>query len=178
MKATQLQAALDIARSDAALNIEDIGIFDGYGLRGFEPITCTVEALAMLIRWECVQLNGEINAEALAELARVGRHKFTVIDRMERGAPKTIEGPPQLAHAFVVLSGARTARADFVRTYGRERGLIEWASAREFNPRWSEEAVKNARGVIAYCLHFARNNGYDWRYTCRQTLARVKGGAA
>ena len=86
MKAYQLQDAIDLARSGAPLQIEDLAVFEGYGFPDFKPIACTVEALAMLIRWECVQFDGLLDAEALVQIEHVGRRKFTVIDRNERGA--------------------------------------------------------------------------------------------
>ena len=79
MKATDLETALAIARSDAPLNIADLSLFDGFGLPGFCPVTCTVEALAMLIRWQCVCFDGSIDGEALQEIATLGRHRFTVL---------------------------------------------------------------------------------------------------
>ena len=85
MNASQLQTALAIARSDAALNVEDLSIFEGYALPGFKPVTCTIEALAMLIRWQCVCLDGSIDATELNELAHIARHRFTVLES-ERGA--------------------------------------------------------------------------------------------
>ena len=60
--------------------------FDGFGLPDFRPVTCTVEALAMLIRWQCFQLNGEINAEALQEIAVCGRRRFTLLSVTEQAA--------------------------------------------------------------------------------------------
>jgi hypothetical protein len=81
MKATDIDSALAIARSDAALNIEDLSLFDGFALPGFRPVTCTVEALAMLIRWQCVCFDGSIDGEALQEIATLGRHRFTVLGR-------------------------------------------------------------------------------------------------
>jgi hypothetical protein len=79
MRATDLDAALAIARSHRPLNVADLAIFDGFGLPDFKPITCTVEALAMLIRWQCFCLDGSIDAEALAEIAELGRRRFTVL---------------------------------------------------------------------------------------------------
>ena len=79
MKATDLDMALAIARSDTALNVADLSLFDGFGLPGFRPVTCTVEALAMLIRWQCVCFDGSIDGEALQEIATCARHRFTVL---------------------------------------------------------------------------------------------------
>jgi hypothetical protein len=79
MKASDLDTALAIARSDTPLNVADLAVFDGYGLPDFRPIACTVEALAMLVRWECFCLDGSVDAEALEQIARLGRHRFTVL---------------------------------------------------------------------------------------------------
>jgi len=79
MKATDLDAALAIARSDRPLNLDDLSLFDGFGLPDFQPVTCTVEALAMLVRWQCVCFNRSIDSEAFDEIARLGRHRFTVL---------------------------------------------------------------------------------------------------
>ena len=86
MKTSDLDKALKLARSDVPLNIEDLSIFDGFGLPDFKPITCTVEALAMLIRWQCFCLNGSIDAEALQEVATCGRHRFHVLSATEQAA--------------------------------------------------------------------------------------------
>ena len=79
MKAQDLQAALTLARSDAALCIDDLTLFDGFGLPDFVPIVCTVEALAMLVRWQCICFDESIDAEALQEIATIGRRRFTVL---------------------------------------------------------------------------------------------------
>ncbi len=81
MKTIDLDTALAIARSDRPLNVADLSVFDGFGLAGFKPVTCTVEALAMLIRWQCVCFDGSIDADALQEVATLGRHRFTVLTR-------------------------------------------------------------------------------------------------
>ena len=79
MKATDLDMALAIARSDTDLNVADLSLFDRFGLPGFRPVTCTVEALAMLVRWQCVCFDGSVDSEALQEIAECGRHRFTVL---------------------------------------------------------------------------------------------------
>lgn len=79
MTASQLNTALAIARSDQTLNVADLAIFDGFGLADFRPVTCTVEALAMLVRWQCLCFDGSIDGAALQEIADCGRHRFTVL---------------------------------------------------------------------------------------------------
>ena len=79
MKTADLDTALGIARSDRPLTVADLAIFDGYGLPDFQPITCTVEALAMLVRWECLCFDGSVDGAALQGIADRGRHRFTVL---------------------------------------------------------------------------------------------------
>ena len=79
MTMQQLSQAVAIARSGKSLDIESMGIFDGFGLPDFKPVVCTLDALAMLIRWQCVQFNGELDHEALNEIAERGRHRFHVV---------------------------------------------------------------------------------------------------
>jgi hypothetical protein len=80
MRTQQLEAALTLARSSVRLNIDDLAQFDGFALPDFRPVTCTLEALAMLVRWQCVCFDGSVDSEALQEIATVGRHRFTVLD--------------------------------------------------------------------------------------------------
>ena len=80
MKTADLDKALALARSGVSLNLADLSLFDGFALPGFQHVTCTVEALAMLVRWQCVCLDGSIDGEALQEIATFGRHRFTVLD--------------------------------------------------------------------------------------------------
>jgi len=80
MNRHQLEKAVQLALSKADLDVADLAIFDGFGLPGFRPVTVTTRALAMLIRWQCVQLNGQINSEALDEIATLGRTRFSVVD--------------------------------------------------------------------------------------------------
>ena len=79
MTMQQLSQAVAIARSDKPLDIESMGIFDGFGLPEFKPVVCTLDALAMLVRWQCVQFNGGLDPQALNEIAECGRHRFHVV---------------------------------------------------------------------------------------------------
>ena len=86
MKTADLDTALAIARSDRPLNVADLALFDGLGLPDFRPVTCTVEALAMLIRWQCFCLDGSVDGEALQEIATYGRRRFHVLSATEQAA--------------------------------------------------------------------------------------------
>ena len=85
MTTTDLDRALALARSHVPLNMADTVIFDGFGLPDFQPVTCTVEALAALVRWQCVCFDGSIDAGALQEIAACGRRRFFVLSGAETG---------------------------------------------------------------------------------------------
>ena len=86
MTANQLSQAMKIAQDknfhfidENGKHLVDTSIFDGFGLYGFQPIVCTLEQLAALIRWQCFCMNGSIDSHNLNEIMTCGRHKFTVI---------------------------------------------------------------------------------------------------
>jgi hypothetical protein len=80
MTHNQLQRAVEIAKSNTDLLTESsqIDIFDGFGLGSFKPVTVTVKQVAALIRWQCFQFNGGIDATELNNLAYIGKKKFLV----------------------------------------------------------------------------------------------------
>ena len=90
MTRDQLSAALALARSSEDLDRGDLAIFDGYGLPYFAAVTVTVRALAMLIRWQCIYMNGGIDAEQFDLIAAIGRRKFTVIESAQSAEAVTI----------------------------------------------------------------------------------------
>lgn len=79
MNTKQLNTALEIAKSDADLSIHDDSILHGCGLPNFSPVIVTTHQLARFLRWQCVQLNGGIDAHELNNIAAIGRRKFTVL---------------------------------------------------------------------------------------------------
>lgn len=86
MTKNELNAGLALAKDKSFRCIDDNGkhlidtsMFDGFGLHDFKPITCTVENLAALIRWQCFQMNGGIDQASLQEIATIGKKKFTVL---------------------------------------------------------------------------------------------------
>lgn len=80
MTQQQLQQALEIAKSDEDLINEScqIDIFNGFGLGNFQPVHVTLKQVAALIRWQCFQFNGAIDAVELNNLAYKGRKKFII----------------------------------------------------------------------------------------------------
>lgn len=79
MTRDEMKAAVELAKSDATLEGEDLDIFNGFGLPDFNPIHVTIRAVAALIRWQAQQFNGQFDAEALNEIAERGRRRFLII---------------------------------------------------------------------------------------------------
>ena len=80
MTKDQLSRAVSIADSDEDLSHEDLHHFDGFGLKDFNPVFCTMRQLARLVRWQCQYIFGDgFDADALNEIARHGRKRFLVV---------------------------------------------------------------------------------------------------
>ena len=78
MNKPELTAALAIAKSPAKL--PPLGEeFDGFAAFDFRPIVTTLANVAALIRWQALQWNGQLDHEALQEIADYGRTKFQII---------------------------------------------------------------------------------------------------
>lgn len=60
MTAKQLKIALAMAQEvDRDLSRYDDGALEGCGLPDFEPVEASLGAVARLLRWQCLMLNGE-----------------------------------------------------------------------------------------------------------------------
>lgn len=88
MTTKQLSAAVAMAQDssirfigDNNEHLVDITIFDGFGLHDFQPITCTLEQLAALVRWQCGMIGCGTDSHNLQEIALVGRRKFTIVGK-------------------------------------------------------------------------------------------------
>lgn len=80
MTRNEFKQAFALANSDAELSASAAGIFDGFGLPNFSPVHVTIAHVAELIRWQAKYLNGEWDAEALQEIADLGRKRFLILD--------------------------------------------------------------------------------------------------
>jgi len=78
MTKSELSKATKMAQEGNA-GILETDKFLGFGLTNFQPVTVTLKELAQLVAWQCVQLNGEIDGDALNEIARHGRHRFQIV---------------------------------------------------------------------------------------------------
>ena len=79
MVANEFKAAFKLAASDATLQDHATDMFDGFALRGFGPITATVEQMAWLIRWQGQQLNGGWDMEAVNQVRDCLRRTCTIV---------------------------------------------------------------------------------------------------
>lgn len=79
MTKRELKAIFEIAKSNEDLSKEDLSVFDGYGLPGYDPVYVTKRAVAALIRWQALLLNGEWDLEELSGIGRA-RRKFIILD--------------------------------------------------------------------------------------------------
>jgi hypothetical protein len=75
----ELAKALDLAKNRKVKEPTDISIFAGFGGRDYQPVFVTLDAVAALINWQCLQFNGQYDAMALNEIAQAGRTKFQII---------------------------------------------------------------------------------------------------
>lgn len=80
MTSQQFSAAFKIASdfSRDLLHIDNNTIH-GYGLPGFRPVHVTLEMVAKEIRWHALRFDGQWDAEALQEVASLGRRAFIVV---------------------------------------------------------------------------------------------------
>jgi hypothetical protein len=69
MLASEFEIAWQLARSEADL-ANWVGYDDvlfGYGLSNFEPVEVPIQAVARMLRWQCINLDGSIDPEAFAQ---------------------------------------------------------------------------------------------------------------
>lgn len=73
------QRAQDRKAQDLPFDWVALDRFVGFGLRDFEPVHCTLDAVADLIRYQAQYFNGGWDHEELNNIAQVARRKFVVI---------------------------------------------------------------------------------------------------
>lgn len=60
-------------------NPPDVSALQGYGLRGFKPVHCTLRQIAYVMRWDCMGLNGQWDSESLDQFCKMAKRKFLLI---------------------------------------------------------------------------------------------------
>jgi hypothetical protein len=80
MTKQELSDALFLARdmSEDLSNVDDTPLF-GYGLTRFKTAYVTIRAVARMIRWQCIQMNGGLDGREFDNLAKIFRHKVQII---------------------------------------------------------------------------------------------------
>ena len=73
MNLKQMQKAIALAKSEVELGDLPTDEFDGFGLKGFKPVECTVEQVAQLIRYQARFFNGAWDEEASSEIVSCRR---------------------------------------------------------------------------------------------------------
>ena len=80
MTKNELKEAFAMAqRGEAYIEVGEMALFDGFGLKDFAPICCTMRQLAGLIVWQCQTFAGTWDMEAFNEIAEAGKRKFTIV---------------------------------------------------------------------------------------------------
>lgn len=78
MKKAEFQRAVEIAKSQEEITEDDSHLY-GCALPGFQPVFTSLKALAKLLRWQCLQLNGQWDEQALNEMWKIARYRFESI---------------------------------------------------------------------------------------------------
>jgi hypothetical protein len=78
MTKKQISLALEMAKSNTDFSGIDLKPFFGYALRDFKPLNCTIEAVASLMRYQCFQMNGEIDTEEFDDFCDYAKRLFNV----------------------------------------------------------------------------------------------------
>jgi hypothetical protein len=79
MTKRQFALALEMAMSAEDLpSANESDLFDGFALPGFPVTVCTIKQMASLVRWQCVQFNGELDMENFQEIW-ANRRKFLIV---------------------------------------------------------------------------------------------------
>ncbi len=76
-RAFQLAEGPASGRDNTAM---DQGLFNGFGLRFFAPVTCTVAQVASLISYQARQLDGGWDVTALTEIYPDAKKAFIIAD--------------------------------------------------------------------------------------------------
>ena len=77
MTKKEFSKALELAKSNK-FEIANLSLFDGFGLKEFKPVACTLNDVAGLISWQAICFNASIDNEALNEVYKA-KAKFIVV---------------------------------------------------------------------------------------------------
>lgn len=77
-------------------------LFNGFGLSDYAAVHITIRDLACLIRYECTQMNGELDNRALTEIAELGKSKFIIVG-LGDDSIQTVMSAENMPHWYSVL---------------------------------------------------------------------------
>lgn len=81
MNKAEFNSAFQLAKNGGG-SFDNIDLFDGFGLKGFRPVCCTLAAMAGLIKWQALQFDGHWDSSAVDEIWEA-RRKFIIADSLE-----------------------------------------------------------------------------------------------
>ena len=79
MNTKEFRNIMCIAKSAQDLGDINIGHLYGYGLKTFAPVSTSPEAVAAIVRWQALQLNGAWDETEINEIREIGRRKFIIL---------------------------------------------------------------------------------------------------
>lgn len=83
MTKAQLTQAMRQAEADSKagkpFDHEAMDILCGCALPEFEPVTCTLNAVANLVRWQAHRFDGTWDEQEINDIANIGRRKFNIV---------------------------------------------------------------------------------------------------
>ena len=79
MTREEFSAALTMARSGKDLSAFDDEILHGCGLPGFERVSVIIEVAALMLRWQCVCLNGGLDNDEVENMRNIFRTKVLIV---------------------------------------------------------------------------------------------------
>jgi hypothetical protein len=80
MNKLEFNKAFELAKQGAG-SFDNLDLFNGFGFRDFTPVCCTLEAMAGLMKWQALQLNGAWDMEALNTIWD-SKRKFIIADKV------------------------------------------------------------------------------------------------
>ena len=83
MTKSEFSRAMGIVQAGRELDLVNwmaggMSLFDGFGLKDFSPVACSLMDMARLICYQCLQFDGEFDKEAVSEIWN-HRRRFHII---------------------------------------------------------------------------------------------------
>ena len=79
MTKNEFSEAVKLAKTNKDLTHVDNNHLYGCGLREFQPVYTSLEAVARLLQWQCQFLDGTWNEEECNEIGQIAKRKFLIV---------------------------------------------------------------------------------------------------